>query len=316
MTGWTGAPTDHTPAAIVVADTTLAGHIAADAIELAGARVLIRAAWDNADSVIGKASSCNILVLEAEGVEDAILERMLPLIEHQARDRHVSVVAAIHRDQIDLVAAHLFGRNVHLLCAADVTDRVTALTIARNMPVDTRWSDNNRDAEAERLRRLNQEVARIAETLARLTRDDGGVPDRPVPAVGDRTLGYGAPPSSGDAGKTVTATHIRQAIRARRLRTQFFEGALFEDSAWDMLLDLYAAELERAQVSVSSLCIAAAVAPTTALRWIAKMSDAGLLMRHPDPFDRRRAFMALSGRAREGLQGYFAAAQRAGLAIA
>ena len=59
-----------------------------------------------------------------------------------------------------------------------------------------------------------------------------------------------------------------------------------------MLLDLYAAELEGAQVSVSSLCIAAAVAPTTALRWIGRMTEAGLFVRQPDPFDRRRAFLA------------------------
>ena len=43
-----------------------------------------------------------------------------------------------------------------------------------------------------------------------------------------------------------------------------------------VLLDLFAAELEGNRVSVSSLCIAAGVAPTTALRWIARMTDMGL----------------------------------------
>ena len=99
------------------------------------------------------------------------------------------------------------------------------------------------------------------------------------------------------------------------MRDQFFGVGLFEDPAWDMLLDLFAADLEGARVSVSSLCIAAAVAPTTALRWIAKMVDAGLFAREPDPFDRRRAFMALTGRARDGMRGYFVAMARAGLAI-
>jgi hypothetical protein len=40
---------------------------------------------------------------------------------------------------------------------------------------------------------------------------------------------------------------------------------LFADPGWDILLDLYAARQEGKQVSVSSLCIAAAVPPTTAL---------------------------------------------------
>lgn len=70
-----------------------------------------------------------------------------------------------------------------------------------------------------------------------------------------------------------------------------------------MLLDLYAAHLEGTQVSVSSLCIAAAVAPTTALRWIGKMTEAGLFTRQPDPVDRRRAFMVLTERALEGMRG-------------
>ncbi len=55
----------------------------------------------------------------------------------------------------------------------------------------------------------------------------------------------------------MTARDVREVIRARRLRDQFFERGLFEDPAWDMLLDLFAAELEQTQVSVSSLCIAA-----------------------------------------------------------
>ncbi|MGJ3628472.1 hypothetical protein AB5I41_18845 [Sphingomonas sp. MMS24-JH45] len=57
-----------------------------------------------------------------------------------------------------------------------------------------------------------------------------------------------------------------------------------------MLLDLFAAELERARVSVSSLCIAAAVAPTTALRWIGRMAseNAGARPRSRRPSPRLR----------------------------
>jgi DNA-binding MarR family transcriptional regulator len=99
------------------------------------------------------------------------------------------------------------------------------------------------------------------------------------------------------------------------LRDQFFGTALFEDPGWDMLLDLYAAELEQARVSVSSLCIAAAVAPTTALRWIARMTDTGLFERRPDMHDRRRAFMVLSERASEAMRGYILATTGANLRI-
>ncbi|TPG48283.1 hypothetical protein [Sphingomonas glacialis] len=124
-----------------------------------------------------------------------------------------------------------------------------------------------RETEAVRLRRLHEEVARIAETLARLTRDDAGphAEQSFARSVEEPTMSYRAPPPDTRAFE-IAPRDIRQAIRARRLRDQHFGGGLFEDPAWDMLLDLFAAELERAQVSVSSLCIAAAVAPTTALR--------------------------------------------------
>ena len=114
---------------------------------------------------------------------------------------------------------------------------------------------------------------------------------------------------------TVDPAEIRRVIRARRLRAHFFDGRLLEDPGWDMLLDLFAAELERSQVSVSSLCIAAGVAPTTALRWISRMVDAGLLARVADPGDRRRAFLVLGAPASEAMRRYVAAVRRAGLPL-
>jgi hypothetical protein len=93
-------------------------------------------------------------------------------------------------------------------------------------------------------------------------------------------------------------------IRARRMRAQFFGRGMFADPAWDMLLDLFAAGLERRRVSVSSLCIAAAVPPTTALRWIGTLHDAGLFERQADPTDRRRAYIALSQKGLDGMRSY------------
>lgn len=72
-----------------------------------------------------------------------------------------------------------------------------------------------------------------------------------------------------------------------------------------MLLDLTAARVEHARVSVTSLCIASAVPPTTALRWIAQMTDAGLLERVEDDTDRRRAFIQLTDKAVDAMARYF-----------
>jgi DNA-binding MarR family transcriptional regulator len=108
----------------------------------------------------------------------------------------------------------------------------------------------------------------------------------------------------------IDAVQVRSMIRARRLRELYFAGDLFADPAWDMLLDLMAARLERRQVAVSSLCIAAAVPPTTALRWIKLLTDQGLLVRIADPSDGRRVFIELADQAADGMMNYLAAAHR------
>ena len=73
-----------------------------------------------------------------------------------------------------------------------------------------------------------------------------------------------------------------------------------------MLLDLTQAELAQHRVPVSSLCIAAAVPATTALRWIKSMTDSGLFVRRADPHDGRRVFVELSPAASGAMRAYFA----------
>ncbi len=73
-----------------------------------------------------------------------------------------------------------------------------------------------------------------------------------------------------------------------------------------MLLDLTAAHAEHQRVSVTSLCIAAAVPATTALRWIKQLVDSGVFVRVADSTDRRRAFIGLSEHSTEAMARYFA----------
>lgn len=98
---------------------------------------------------------------------------------------------------------------------------------------------------------------------------------------------------------------IRQIIRQRRLRDRYFENDLFADPGWDILLDLTAARVEQRRISVTSLCAAAAVPPTTALRWIHMMTKMGVLVREKDDLDQRRTFIALSESAADSMARYF-----------
>jgi len=272
-------------------------------------RIVARLDWP---AGFGDHATPQVIVVEAGGVDPAIIAEHLPGIVHQAASMQAGLVVAMGVDEIDVVAAATLGGSTRLLVDPTVGDCVAAIVVAAEAArIPAGVFDVHRETDGARLERLNTEVARIAEALARLTRAEieGDAPAAPI--VGDRTNRYGAPPALVEP----SAADVRLAIRARRLRDQFFGATLFEDPGWDMLLDLYAAELERGRVSVSSLCIAAAVAPTTALRWIARMTDTGLFERRPDLLDRRRAFMVLSDRASEAMRGYIVATKGADLRI-
>ncbi|MBA4049197.1 MAG: hypothetical protein C0476_11715 [Sphingomonas sp.] len=298
--------------AIIAADPR-GGHAAADAIALADGAVGASLEWPTSGAdpraLLAGAADAEALIVEAEGAAAEPLADVLDACAPFAA-RGGALVISFAPAQLDAVAAALLDSPAQLLCAPSVTDRAAALAVALagHRGAGGRVREDGPESEAARRKRLNDEVARIAEVLARIGRGEATA-QSPLP---DRVPG--ADPVV--EGEGIAAADVRRVIRARRLRDQYFGayggGGLFEDPAWDMLLDLLAADLEGARVSVSSLCIAAAVAPTTALRWVARMTDAGLLCRENDPADRRRAFMRLSPDALIAMQRYWHAARRLG----
>lgn len=262
---------------ILVVAAGYAGEARA-AIEGMGARLI----GPVAPEAFAETGAADLLLIEAAGLGDDALAAML----ERATRVSVPVVVAFTPDQLDLVAAYLLTGAAQLLCAPTLAERITALALALGGS-SGRLREGGGE-EQRRIARLHAEIARLADAIARLTRGD----DDPTPpdVLGDRR-----PIFTLERPRTNSvAAEVRALLRARRLREADFGAALFEDPAWDMLLDLFAAEQEGVQVSVSSLCIAAAVAPTTALRWISRMTQQGLFERVPDPDDGRRAFMVLS----------------------
>jgi hypothetical protein len=143
------------------------------------------------------------------------------------------------------------------------------------------WRVAEQAGTAEHISALSAEARRIADALAQLARD-----------------------AEGDGEAQVSAAMVRRLIRLRRDRERHFPADLFGDPAWDMLLDLVAARMEGVDVAVSSLCVAAAVPTTTALRWVRSLSEAGVFVRRTDPGDARRAFITLSDSAHDAMIGW------------
>jgi hypothetical protein len=109
----------------------------------------------------------------------------------------------------------------------------------------------------------------------------------------------------------VSSVEVRAIIRARRRRDHIFPANLFADPAWDMLLELYAACLEQHRVTTTTLCLSAAVPPTTALRWIGTLEQQGLVTKQGDRFDARRVFIELSVTGKNMIERYFHGGQYA-----
>lgn len=94
-------------------------------------------------------------------------------------------------------------------------------------------------------------------------------------------------------------TYAAHCLRAAAERQSTWPGGGYSDPCWRLLLDLLVQEHAGRDVSTSSACIASGAPSTTALRMIKAMTDAGHLIKEPDPSDDRRVFVRLSAHARE-----------------
>lgn len=95
------------------------------------------------------------------------------------------------------------------------------------------------------------------------------------------------------------------AYEVRRTRNDVFEGELFADPAWDILLYLFISHHNRTRPSVGAVCDASGSPSTTALRWIEILCREGHILRDADPTDRRRAFLRISPAARAQVENVF-----------
>jgi DNA-binding MarR family transcriptional regulator len=94
-------------------------------------------------------------------------------------------------------------------------------------------------------------------------------------------------------------------MHARARRSEHFKASLFSDPAWDILLELFAAELEGRPLNVSAIGLTAKVPGTTVLRWIGVLETEGLIRRRNDPFDGRRSLVSLTEDGSRALREYF-----------
>jgi len=282
------------PPILIAADSDAGGARALRTVTMAGFRVADTVGLEGACERIGQQLSASALWIELDADHGAATDRLLDRVAADVSPGRYSAVVAAPGSMVDRLSAHAFDLNLDLIIDANESERAAALAVAvSGAGRQNRFSDVTADKNAVRLRQLSDEVSRIASTLARLSTGPAA-----VPRVAETE-------NPGDVPEVSVET-IRAIIRARRLRSRYFDEDLFADPAWDMLLDLLYAEISNLRVPVSSLCIAAAVPATTGLRWLKTMVQQGIFVRQADPHDGRRVFVELAPSSSQALRRYFA----------
>jgi DNA-binding transcriptional ArsR family regulator len=265
---------------------------ARQAVGLAGLRLADRHAVEGAEDRLDRQAAVDVVFVGVEQDHGRALDDLLRRISRDAQAGRYGSVVSAPPHMIDAVDAAVgaAAKVVHV-CDPTTAELASALAqAAERTPLQL----HDAGRSSGRLQQLSEEVGRIASALAELSEDEASAGARIEKRSGGEI----------DGGK------VRAMIRARRLRDQYFRSELFADPAWDMLLDLMAARLDGQRVAVSSLCIAAAVPATTALRWIKTLTEHGLFVRVADPEDGRRVYIQLSDQAADALDAYLRAVQR------
>lgn len=307
---WTYGATQDSPAGLplalsIYADRPLVRSVLAEDAQAAGLRVSV--ASELSALSLDDARPLGDVVLVDCPIVDAATLAGLSRLDVRASRTGTRLIVSTTVDALDDVFGCLDQSGAQILVDPDRAERVIALGHVLAQFPSARLRELSED-ERHLLMRLTEQVGQIAGRIERLA------PTPQPPA--DASAHVPAPGSTAKADEARTTRAVRPAlpdprlvrriIRHRQLRGRHLDAQLFADPAWDMLLDLTAARAEHRRVSVTSLCIASGVPPTTALRWIGQMVDQGQFVRVGDKSDRRRAFIELSERCTDSMARYFA----------
>ncbi|MGD9810197.1 MAG: winged helix DNA-binding protein [Sphingobium sp.] len=270
-----------------------------------GYRLLDQSSLSDAVQSLSRLIDVDAVLVICRGDEPA-LDMLLARLDMMAGTYGTGLAVITDFVGVDRVHAAVQSADAVILCRPSPEDIVTALAVIREQELGrTQLSDIGNGENAD-IMNLSDQLARLnhaVEALVQIRLRERRVPEErqlpvPKPTPPDLDLGNGGPAH-------LTAHQVRAVLRVRRLREHIVATDLFADPAWDIMLDLMAARLENVRVSVSSLCIAAAVPPTTALRWIRQLTEKGLLKREADPDDGRRIFIALTDEGASAVERWF-----------
>lgn len=287
----------------IYADRPHVRSVLSEDAQTAGLRVSL--ASDLSGLIEGEARPLGDVVLVDCPVADAATLAALSRLDVRAARTGTKLIVSTMVDALEDVFACLDQSGAQILVDPDRAERVIALGHVMAQFPSARLRELSED-ERHLLMRLTEQVGQIVGRIERLAPTQPASTDVAAAPGGDLALGEPSTATRATRPALPDPRLVRRIIRHRQLRSRYFDTQLFADPAWDMLLDLTAARAEHRRVSVTSLCIASGVPPTTALRWIGQMVEQGLFVRVGDDSDRRRAFIELGERSADSMARYFA----------
>lgn len=150
---------------------------------------------------------------------------------------------------------------------------------------DEKTAAGKKGARARRPGRAGRELQRLRRRLKRLAAGQVAYPPR------------------------IDAAAIHTLTALRRLRGAYL-GEAAEEVAWALLLDAFAAHLEARAVPMTSLGLDAGIARSTAHRRTLWLIREGLLIRRPDPANRRLVLVGLAPGTADRIRAYLGEAAR------
>ncbi|MND52677.1 Alkaline phosphatase synthesis transcriptional regulatory protein PhoP [compost metagenome] len=163
---------------------------------------------------------------------------------------------------------------------------------AQNLRTEINWKRDGHD----NLSRLIKEVQQLGELLS-----------PPSPSLEMKSVLSTDPAMKRDPNSQPSNERLKELLRIRDVRAQFFPGKLFIDPAWHIMLELMENYLAGTTITAFSLFVVSGVPTATASRRLEDMEDAGLIQRTIDPLDGRRQIVSLTEAAIELMYSYLTA---------
>jgi len=283
---------------IVSADEQVATQCAEGAKSLGHACHIARTE-DEAHGLVARQSQINLVIYNATTSAQPSLDMLSALHDRTQNGRNIIAILLTSQPSIDLAVAAMRQGVSDLLTLPLSSDAVTSALERASKRILAK-----QDATAQP--DLTDSISLIQSSLSALM-NKLGVQE---PSLAKMELDVEATLSEVNA---IDPAMLKAIIKARRNRHKFFEGDLFSDPSWDILLELTAAHLNGRQESVTSLAIAASVPASTAIRKIRELADRNLIHRWTDPNDARRIFVALTEDAAKRMMAMLASAQKASI---